>query len=399
MSIMTNKPGNARVYAVSPGKEPPAWVAERMTTGTINPDGSFDVDTFEGKVTALRGWIIGEATTGHIYCCPPQSMNEKLQALAGKPLEPTLSAKAPVEPAPQPAAAPPAAVQAEVPKPKPTPKLKLLATIGKQPAIEWIKPEELFVDRTYQRDIGGGASQALITSIAAEWDWRLCVSLICSERADGKTYVIDGQHRQEGAELRNSIARTLGMVEGYIAHLPCTVHRGLTQEQEAELFVQANKLRRPVQRLEQFHAALVAGDRPTVEINAIIEEAGLKVGRSPAWQMIKAGEVVFVNSVGSKMKRHGREPVLAALRVLAFAFEGQRFSTAGAMFDALIAFHVKREKEGLPVDWELLGRLVAAFTVDEWREKVTGAGNGFERNAMLLDALVEAYAEADAEVA
>lgn len=379
-----------RIWINTPGKSPPDWVSATMTNGQIAGDGTFNIDTPKGTARVQKGHAVVEID-GHAYSCPSAQIQSTIAEAKANP--PRASAPRPAAKAPAAAPVQPADPSAETADPIKVPtKAKLLATVGKPPVIEWIAPEELDVDDTYQRDIEGVASQALIVDIATAWDWRLCVSLICSRRADGKVYVIDGQHRKEGGQLRNRLFREAGMFEGFINHLPCTVHSGLTPEQEAELFVRANKARRPVQRLDQYHAALAAGDPKTLELNALIVEAGLRVGRNQAWQMIKPGEVVFVGAVQRVARAHGRGLAVNALKLIAEAFEGQPFSTAGAMFEAIVGFTLDRQAEERPVDNDLLRDVLAASTFKEWKAKVEGATNGYERNDLMKAALAAGYA-------
>ena len=77
--------------------------------------------------------------------------------------------------------------------------------IGEPPAVQFVAIDRLEVDGTYQRSTAGKASAKLIASIANRWDWRLCVPLLVSSR-DGKLFIIDGQHRWEGARARGDIA-------------------------------------------------------------------------------------------------------------------------------------------------------------------------------------------------
>lgn len=363
-----------RMFAPAAGKEPPEWVAERMTTSIINKDGSFEIETSDGeKVMVMKGMAVCESANGYVFATAPARVAEKLEQLDGRAPAPP--------PAPKQAAfAPPkAAAKTEAPVPaRPKPPRAMIA-LGVPPVIEWIAPDRLQVDDSYQRSIEGGASQKLINKIGMEWDWRLCITLIVSRRDSG-LFVIDGQHRLEGARLRTDIQ-----------HLPCAVYTFDTAAAEAELFVQANRSRRPMQRLDEFHAGILAGDEKTLFINNIVTEAGLFVGRSTAWQMIKPNEVVFVGGVGRVGRAHGREVAISALRIIAKAFEGQSLSSAGTLFDALTAMMV--EQPGKRVDEDKMAAILGASTMAEWRERVPrGETNGFERTLIVKGILAKAYA-------
>lgn len=380
-TISAAESGAPRIWINAQGKEPPAWVVENMTTGDIASDGTFNIETVKGTARALRGHAVVEVD-GHIFCCPAREASgviadarrnpPKVQPVAPK-AAPTAKVEAT---APVPAAQPEQAITTK-------PKQRPMVALGTPPVIQWIAPDQLEVDDTYQRSIEGGASQSLIRKIGLEWDWRLCIPLLVSRRG-GRMFVIDGQHRLEGARLRTDIP-----------HLPCAVFDFGGPEEEAELFVQANRVRRPMQRLDEFHAAIAAGDDKAIAINEMVTEAGLVVGRNIAWQMIKSGEVVFVGAIQRMTRIHGRELAMTSLKLIAQAFDGQPFPTAGAMFEAIVLFLSDRTKKAEPVSMDLLGSVLAGSTFKEWKAKVEGATNGYERNAMMQSAIAAAYGEAE----
>src|SRR5438270_788977 len=83
----------------------------------------------------------------------------------------------------------------------------------------------------------------LMRRIAANWDWGLCQPLYVARRADGKLYVVDGQHRWAAAKLR-----------GDVWQLPCVVRSFESTEHEAAAFVALNQERTPLTVLQIFRA-------------------------------------------------------------------------------------------------------------------------------------------------
>lgn len=77
--------------------------------------------------------------------------------------------------------------------------------VGTRPSIEWIPLNMLSVDPAYQRSTDNDSSRRLIASITAKFDWRLCMPLVVSRRADDKLVIIDGQHRWLAACKRDDI--------------------------------------------------------------------------------------------------------------------------------------------------------------------------------------------------
>jgi hypothetical protein len=348
-----------------------------MTTCELADDGSFEIEAGDGLVRVERGFAIFEFDA-RVFACPPRQVQEKLAAAGSS--HPVIAAAVQKQQAPRPAVA-----VASVSKPAAREPVRTRPVIGKPPVIEWHAPADLKVDDTYQRSIENGASQKLIRKIAIDWDWRLCVPLIVSRRAEG-LFVIDGQHRVEGARLRDDIP-----------FIPCATYDFQGPEAEAELFVQANRARRPMQRLDDFHAAIVAGDENAIAVNEVVAEAGLRVGRNQAWQMLKQGEVIFIGAIMRVMRVHGREVALTALTLIARAFEGQILSSASSIFDSLGTLIAERIKAGDPIDPELMCAVLADSGMTGWKAAVAGAANGWERNDQMLTALKAAYAEAEAQ--
>jgi hypothetical protein len=361
----------SQIWICAPGKDPPDWIVERMTTADIAADGSFEIEASDGLVRVERGFAVFEAGD-QFFACPPKMVQQKLGVVApAHPAVVELQHKAQA-----PATKPPKKADAT---------LRLKPVIGSPPAPQFAAISDLLVDDTYQRSIEGGSSQKLIRTIATNWDWRLCMPLLVSRR-DGKLYVIDGQHRKEGAELR-----------GDIAHLPVVVFDFDDPKAEAELFMQANRSRRSMGLLDDFHAAVVAGDPQSVEINEIVEAAGLKVARHQAWQMLKPGEVVFVKAIARAKKSFGREVPETALGVIASAFAGLTLTSTGAIFDALCTMIAEGVKAGAPIDLPLIQRVLTEVGIPGWKEVVAAVDSGFDRTEAMLKALREAYAEARGE--
>jgi hypothetical protein len=197
--------------------------------------------------------------------------------------------------------------------------------IGKMPSIEWVHTAELTVDQSYQRSIDNEGSRRLIASIAANFDWRLCAPLVVSRRPDGPKVIIDGQHRWAAAVRR-----------GDLLQLPCCLFSYDSPEDEARMFIVANRARKPMNRLDDFHAALAAADEDAVEIQRLVTEAGLTIARNTSSSAWKAGEVAFTSSIAAALRRQGPAVVSAALTSIAEAYEGHPLNYGASIFGALI---------------------------------------------------------------
>lgn len=375
-------PSKVTIYV--PGKDLPEWITERMTTGAIGADGSFEFEASDGRVLVEAGFAIFE-TVDQVFACRPQQVQEKLSRAAGSDNNVVVSlAERTAHMREQKAAQRTAARQAPLVKATGEKPLKLKPMIGSPPAPQFIAVETLLVDDTYQRSIEGGSSQKLIVKIAENWDWRLCLPLLVSRR-EGRLYVIDGQHRLEAARFR-----------GDIPHMPVVVFDFDDPKAEAELFVQANRSRRQMSKLDDFHAAVVAGDLKAVAVNEAVSNAGLSVGRIQAWQYWKPGEVVFVTAIQRALHSHGKATVEKALRMIARAFDGLVLVGVGAIFEALCTLMQQREKQGAPIDARLMERVLSEVGIPGWKEAVEGVESGQERAEVMLRALETSYAEVEA---
>lgn len=149
-------------------------------------------------------------------------------------------------------------------------------------------------------------SRPLIASIAANFDWRLCAPLLVSRRPDGSKVIIDGQRRWTAAVRR-----------GDLLQLPRCLFTYDSPEDETRMFIVANRARKPMNRLDDFHAAVAAADEDAVEIQRLVTEAGLRMARNTSSTAWKAGEVEFTSSIAAALRRHGPPIVSAALTSIA----------------------------------------------------------------------------------
>lgn len=134
-------------------------------------------------------------------------------------------------------------------------------------SVDHLPFRALIVDHRYQRSV----IPARVRHLTATWVLERVGAITVSIRADGKAYVVDGQHRVLAA-------MELGLGDTKVL---CHVYRGLTIEQEAALFLSANDAR-PVTPIDRFKAGLVAGDPVCKGVQKTLKKYGLHVSSSPA---------------------------------------------------------------------------------------------------------------------
>lgn len=371
---------------INRGQNPiPDWLASHVADER-EANGAFTIRSLVGKAEVMARVHVGHAVVVHrsvAYARPLAEKDELLLELE----EMDRAASAPVGPGKNvdkswPAKTPAARGRAASKAKQQERKRTYPEPLGDPPTIEWIKVDRLSIDAVYQRSTDNEASRRLIASIAANFDWRLCAPLVVSRRPDGTLSVIDGQHRTVAAKQR-----------GDIPHMPCCVFNYQGPEEEARMFISANRARKPMNRLDDFHAALAAADEDALEINRLVIEAGLTITRNTASSAWKPGEIAFTASIASTLRKHGEQIVSAALTNIAEAFPDQKVVHSGSIFLGLVKV-LTSPPEGF--DPDRMFQALLRYSAEEWGSFVTGLKGGDTRATAIRDALLMAYEEVPA---
>jgi len=129
--------------------------------------------------------------------------------------------------------------------------------------LRWIPIPQIRVSPQAQREL----NEARANKIAANMDLEQIGTPTVSER-DGHFWVIDGQHRIE-ALRRADFASD---------NLQCWVYTGLTEEDEAEVFLKLNDTL-SVDLFSKFRIGVEAGREEECDIDRIVRAQGLRVSR------------------------------------------------------------------------------------------------------------------------
>jgi hypothetical protein len=337
-------------------------------------------DDITRRIRAQQGARIETGKSVGKSSSTPQKSAEFQSESTAKEITPsTLSGKgASTSQKPQKSAAftPPPAQASTTPKKWPVAK-------GNPPSVENRNPSELHLDDSYQRSTDNGGSIALIKRIAQTWDWRMCLPLVVSKRDDGTLWVIDGQHRLAAAKLR-----------GDIPFLPCCVGVYGSVADEAAMFVAMNRARKPMNRLDDFHAAIAGGDAEALQIRQIITEAGFTVSRKTGSQSWVPGEVAFTSAIAKVLRKHGAAICASALTTMAEAFPDEVLNAGASMFTALTKLSIN-PPEGY--DPDRMFRTLLTRAQKEWASFLSATkGGGDDRAAQLREVLLMAYEEVPA---
>jgi hypothetical protein len=180
-----------------------------------------------------------------------------------------------------------------------------------------------------------------------------------------------------------------------IPQLPCCVFRYEDMKEEARMFIVANRARKPINRLDDYYAALAAADEDAIEIEKIVRAAGFSVSRATSSSAWCPGEIAFTSGISKAIRRFGVAVAADALTKLSLAFRDQKLQQGGALFGALVEILSKPAPD---FDSDRLMSALSSRKAVEWGQYVTGIIAGHTREATLRDAIMDAYKKVPAKV-
>ncbi len=349
----------------------PEWIKKHML-GPVEANGAFLIRTRGCQARVHRGHTVIEYF-GSAYTCEAHETTELVERLHAELAIPGI-AVGPGKRLDRSGASP---VLKHGPAKTKGRRITYPEPLGSLPTIEWIHVKHLSIDASYQRSIDNDASRRLIASIATNFDWRLCMPLVVSRRQAGQLIVIDGQHRTMAARRRRDIPQ-----------LPCCVFNYAGPEEEARMFIAANRARKPMNRLDDFHAALAAADEDAMEIQMLVTDAGLKVARNTASKAWQPREITFTAAIATSLRKHGSAVVSAALTNMAEAFPKERLTHGGSIFLGLIKILSQPPAD---FDPDRLFEVLKQRTAEQWGQAVFGLKGGDTRGSAMRQAMLDVY--------
>lgn len=178
-----------------------------------------------------------------------------------------------------------------------------------EPICERVDPRALFVDPTYQRDIGERGLRQIRRIIEA-WSWTKFKPPICAYSLhDGKTVlkVVDGQHTAIAAASHPDV----GMI-------PVMIIEASDTATQAEAFVGQNTQRVGITPLQLHYAALVAQDEDALTVAQVCQRAGVTILRTTP-KTYQPRQTVAVTAISTLIDRRGAMKARQILEVLANA--------------------------------------------------------------------------------
>lgn len=251
---------------------------------------------------------------------------------------------------------------AAAPPSYPTPK-------GKKPRLEYQPPETLIVDERYQRNTTSEASQRLIRSILAAWDWNYFGVIIATDNGDGTYCVIDGQHRAEAARRHPGVRA-----------VPVMVIDEMTLVEQAEAFASINKARVSLNALQIHRAKATAGDDRARTIARLCAAVSLTIPNNvPASKHIKPGMLICISTLYQILARHGEGVLRRTLEIAATAYA----NSAGDLRAQIMQGVAVAITGGVVTDDAIAARLATA-DAEEWIYRAKKKGGAIAASLAVL---------------
>lgn len=171
----------------------------------------------------------------------------------------------------------------------------------------------------YQREIRDGRVKHIVDNfeeIQAELpkvSWR-----------DNKYYMFDGQHTTEARIIMNG---------GNDLDIECEVYTGLTEKDEADLFVKLNSNKKPVTFNEKMKSNYISGNEDAVEIINIITNMGINISYTSTAS--KPNTVGALNKATQIYTKGGQEALKWVLSVAKSAWGEDKYGMSGAILGGL----------------------------------------------------------------
>jgi hypothetical protein len=223
---------------------------------------------------------------------------------------------------------------------------------GARPVFEWVSPEQLLVDETYQRGLSE-KSLWLIRRIVGAWDWKRFKPPVVARTADGFD-VIDGQHTAIAAASHPDITE-----------IPVMVVEAIDQASRAQAFIGHNRDRLGMTPMQIHFAAAAGGDEDALTIDQVCGRAGVRILRHPpAGGAYKPGDTVAIKAIGALINRRG---VISARQVLQTIAEGKCAPVSMAAIRAVEMLMFDKEYAG-DVDASAITTALIALGTEADRE-------------------------------
>lgn len=168
---------------------------------------------------------------------------------------------------------------------------------------------EFAVDPTVQRQL----NEPRVVSLAKNFNPQMLGLVTASKRLDGRSYILDGQHRIAAARRA-----------GYSGYVATRLYEDLSVAEEAQLFLDLNNTRK-VNALDKFNVRATKGDPAAIALKKALENVGLRASGQHTGGMFAA--IVALERVYAGFMSYASEPRLdlveAVLQILTKAYSAR----------------------------------------------------------------------------
>lgn len=140
---------------------------------------------------------------------------------------------------------------------------KPIVYINEKPEPADVPVSLLNIDTAYQAL--APRNPRLVKEIGKNFDLAVFGRLRVVRRASGALFVVDGRHRLEGSKNAGQML------------VPCDIYNVHSIKREIEIFLACNTRIRKVPQGMLFMAEVAAGDREAIELNRLVQTAGLAI--------------------------------------------------------------------------------------------------------------------------
>ncbi|MFB7654235.1 MULTISPECIES: DUF6551 family protein [unclassified Streptomyces] len=209
-----------------------------------------------------------------------------------------------------------------------------------------VSVSDLNIDPQAQRTLNERRAQNIANNLVRE----AIGSIIVSKRDDGDLYIVDGQHRWRACVLAG------------LATIRADVHHGLTQPEEAILFLIKNRESHKPRPIDEYHVGLTGGVPLFVDTDRILKKHGLALGSS------STNSVGAVSGVLQITDRYGASVFDRTLTIAEDAW-GRAAETWDGMLLGGIGQFIGRWGD-LVNDSELAKKMQKMGTAAKWRSEI-----------------------------
>lgn len=209
-----------------------------------------------------------------------------------------------------------------------------------------VRVSDLQIDPQAQRTLNERRAQNIASNVVRE----AIGAVIISKRSNGELYIIDGQHRWRACALSG------------IPTMRAEVHHGLTQAEEAILFLIKNRESHKPRPIDEYHVGLTGGVPLYVDTESVLVKHGLTLGSS------STNGVGAVSGVLRIVDRYGCAVLDRTLTVAEEAW-GRSAETWDGMLLGGIGMCIGRWGD-LVDDRELARKILSLGTAPKWRAEI-----------------------------